>query len=222
MKNIDLRQLEIKLSSFLQTSTQAQKRLVLVRSAESQGNLSGTITGWMDVRLSDFGRKQAFTLNSVLSKYQDHFRTIHSSDLQRCSDTAFYALGFPSDEEIIKQVSALRELNFGAHEGLHYDGLSQEEKQKLSDPLYQAPQGESWPQVKERAARYFGQLNTGNHLIFTHGGVITSYLYDQGITEMPNNCSVLGLTLAEQNQKDLAELKQLDFVWNFPHLDEDI
>ena len=36
-------------------------------------------------------------------------------------------------------------MNFGAQEGLHYDNLSAEEKAKLSDPNFQAPEGESWP-----------------------------------------------------------------------------
>jgi broad specificity phosphatase PhoE len=39
-------------------------------------------------------------------------------------------------------------MNFGSQEGLHYDNLSKEEKAKLSDPNYQAPNGESWPLVK--------------------------------------------------------------------------
>ena len=46
-------------------------------------------------------------------------------------------------------------MHFGAQEGLHYDGLSKEEKEKLSDPNFQAPAGESWPLVRARASEYF-------------------------------------------------------------------
>ncbi len=116
-----------------------------MRSAESQGNLSGTITGWMDVRLSDFGRKQAFTLNQVYEEHKDLIHSVHSSDLKRCVDTAFYGLGFPSDESIIKESKLLREMNFGGQEGLHYDGLSDKDKEVMRDPNYQAPRGENWP-----------------------------------------------------------------------------
>lgn len=112
----------------------------------------------MDVRLSDFGRKQAFTLNPVLESYMDHIKSVHSSDLQRCYDTAFYTLGFPSDEQLIQKSKDLREMNFGSKEGLHYDSLSQEAKDELKNPNYKAPGGESWPEVKERANKYFSKL----------------------------------------------------------------
>ena len=54
---------------------------------------------------------------------------IHSSDLTRCVDTSFYALGFPSNENLVTQSRNLREMNFGEQEGLHFDGLSQAEKE---------------------------------------------------------------------------------------------
>ena len=63
MKAVDFKPLQSKLSQFLSTSRPNNPKVVLVRNAESQGNLAGTITGWMDVNLSDFGRKQAFLLN---------------------------------------------------------------------------------------------------------------------------------------------------------------
>ena len=98
------------------------------------------------MRLTDFGRKQSFLVNQVYEDFQSQITTVHSSDLKRCKDTAFYALGFPSnDDTLIKTSKNLREMNFGAQEGLHYDNLSAEEKAKLSDPNFQAPEGESWP-----------------------------------------------------------------------------
>ncbi len=221
MKKVDLAKLNQLLKPFLASKIPSNRKLVLVRSAESQGNLSGTITGWMDVRLSDFGRKQSFLLNQVFEENQSHFSSVHSSDLQRCRDTAFYAMGFPSDDDtLIKQSKSLREMHFGAQEGLHYDNLSQEEKAKLSDPNYQAPNGENWPQVRTRATDYFRNLGTGNHLVFTHGGLITSYLYSSGLQTMPNNCSFVGVYLKDQG--DLGEFKEVSFVWEFPYIEEDI
>ena len=85
-------------------------------------------------------------------------------------------------------------MNFGEQEGLHYDGLSEQEKETLSSPNYQAPGGENWLIVKERVQDYFSSLSVGNHLVFTHGGTLTTILYDHGIEEMPNNGSVFGVT----------------------------
>ena len=108
----------------------------MVRNAESQGNLAGTITGWMDVQLSDFGRKQAFLLNQVYEEHASSFDKVHSSDLKRSIDTSFYALAFPSEEDLIIRSHLLRELNFGENEGLHYDNLSETEKQRFSSPEF--------------------------------------------------------------------------------------
>lgn len=83
-----------------------------------------------------------------MESYINNIDSVHSSDLKRCYDSAFFALGFPSDENIIKQSKLLREINFGAKEGLHYDSLTKEAKEELSDPNYKAPEGESWPDVK--------------------------------------------------------------------------
>ena len=59
MKNIDFSALNHSLKGFLQLRS-ASRRLVLVRSAESQGSLAGTISGWTNVKLTDYGRRQAF------------------------------------------------------------------------------------------------------------------------------------------------------------------
>ena len=64
--------------------------------------------------------------------YEEHksaFDQVHGSDLQRCIDTAFYTMGFPSSEEYILQSKNLREMNFGENEGLHFDSLSKEDFQ---------------------------------------------------------------------------------------------
>ena len=69
MKKVDLKPLKQHLNTFLGNTKVSTRKLVLVRSAESQGNLSGTITGWTDVRLTDFGRKQSFLVNQIYEEY---------------------------------------------------------------------------------------------------------------------------------------------------------
>jgi len=79
------------------------------------------------------------------------FDYFYSSDLKRCHDTAFYALGFPNDESLIKQERALREIHFGTNEGLHYDNLPDKEKEEIASPTYIAPAGEGWQDVSKRS-----------------------------------------------------------------------
>lgn len=109
----------------------------------------------MDTPLSDFGRKQAFLLNQVYEDHESSFSSVHCSDLKRSIDTSFYALAFPSDEGLIRQSQLLREMNFGEHEGLHFDNLSDNEKAKFSSPDFKAVGGESWAEVRSRALQHF-------------------------------------------------------------------
>ena len=55
LKQVDLKPLCAHLKHFLQPANST--KLILVRNAESQGNLGGTLTGWTNANLSDFGRK---------------------------------------------------------------------------------------------------------------------------------------------------------------------
>lgn len=145
MKLVDLNKLQLGLSKFI--TIKAPRKVILVRNCESQGNLAGTITGWMDVPLTDFGRKQAFKLSECLADLQ--VDSVSSSDLQRSIDTAFYAMAFPNSSP--HQSKHLREINFGTHEGLHFDNLPKAEKQRFSDPNFKANEGESWDDVRSRA-----------------------------------------------------------------------
>ena len=195
------------LENFLKLKTPLPK-VVMVRNAESQGNLAGTITGWMDVPLSDFGRKQAFMLNEIYEDFEDQFTHVHSSDLKRSIDTSFYAMAFPSEEDKVSQSRLLRELNFGAHEGLHFDNLPNAEKERFSAPDFKADGGESWKDVTKRANEFFQICNPGEtHLVFTHGGLIASYLSTQlgDIDLMPPNASLVGVLLKDDKSGMPAE-----------------
>ena len=112
-------------------------------------------------------------------------------------------------------------MNFGDNEGLHFDSLSSDEKAEYNSLDYRAPNGESWREVKSRVEEYFATLPHGNHLIFTHGGPITTVLLSKGIDRMPNNCSWFGVTLDPDNLSDV-EVKSLDFQWMFPKVQDDI
>lgn len=155
--------------------------------------------------------------------YEQHsrsFASVHCSDLKRSYDTAFYALAFPDDGTITKS-KLLRELNFGKHEGLHFDGLPQTEKARFSAADFQADGGESWGALQKRAVEFMATLSPGkSHLVFTHGGWIASYLrlVDSSASILPN-CSVVGVALKDDSSGYPAEI---GFQWEFPYIEEDI
>ncbi len=39
---------------------------------------------------------------------------------------------------------------------------------------------------------------------------------------MPNNCSFVGVSLNDKEGEDLGEYRKLEFVWDFPYIEEDI
>ena len=215
MLKVDYKILRAKLQKFV--GRKDKLKIVFIRNAESSGNLSGTLSGWMNWELTDFGRKQAFGLNDVLVDYEASFDHFHWSDLKRSIDTTYYALAFPSDGKV-KQNKLLRECNFGKMEGTHFDSMSTEQKIKISRPDYLFQNGESFNDVKNRGLLFLKQLNLGSHLVFTHGGIICSLLQEYKVDQIPENWSVIG-TIANEETKTIEEL---DFLWEFPSISEDI
>ncbi|CAI2380049.1 unnamed protein product [Moneuplotes crassus] len=219
MLKINFSGLHSKLSKFMTNASKSKgsSYLLFVRNAESSGNLSGTLTGWMDAELSEYGRKQAFSLNEVLVDYEDEFSTLNCSDLKRSVQTANYALGFPSESDLV-QDKLIRECSYGEMEGIHFDSMPDSQKEQISDPSYVFPGGESFNQVRDRGQIFLNKLPEGTHLVFTHAGVICSLLQDYGVAEMPETCSFVGATL----DSDSKELKMLEFLWEYPVISEDI
>ena len=63
---------------------------------------------------------------------------------------------------------------------------------------------------------FLSTLPLGNHLVFTHGGPITTVLYDKGVESMPTPGSLLGVTLSD------GKIASLDLNWEFPVVEEDL
>ena len=93
--------------------------------------------------------------------------------------------------------------------------MTQEEQNRIDSIDYQAPEGENWFEVSERAIELFDEFEVGeaggSYLVFTHGGLICSLTYDLGLENIITNGSVVGV---------LADLEgnpeELDFEWEFP------
>ena len=90
-----------------------------------------------------------------------------SSDVQRAVATARLAWGEP------RQDARLREMSFGALEGLPWETMDP----RLQEGLvrfegFAAPGGESFDELRARVYSFLDGLAAGRHLVFTHGGVV--------------------------------------------------
>ncbi len=140
-------------------------RLWLVRHGVTDWKDAGRFTGWTDVPLNEQGRQQAEQLAARLAGIE--FAGIWSSDLDRAVQTARLAVGWAVPDY------RLRELNFGDLEGLAWQECPADAQQALMEfDGFQAPGGESVPQLRQRVLDFLAALPDGDHLLFTHGGVI--------------------------------------------------
>ncbi len=141
------------------------KEIWLVRHGQTDANVAGRISGWIDARLTQEGESQARVLRSQLSDI--HFDGIYASDLERAISTARLAIGEP----VIDQ--RLKEINFGDYDGKYIGELDPQ----WVDDLYAfrdfvTPNGETIEQARCRMLSFIEELPDGRHIAFCHGGVI--------------------------------------------------
>src|SRR5207302_9429667 len=89
-------------------------RLILVRHGVTEWNLAGRYQGHQDVPLSDTGREQARRAAERLRA--ERITAAYTSDMQRAKETASIILG--ERNVPLREAAALREIAFGAWEGL--------------------------------------------------------------------------------------------------------
>ena len=148
-------------------------RLWLVRHGATDWSDAGRLTGWTDVPLNEGGRLQAEILHATL--VQSEFAGIWSSDLERAVETARVAVGGATPDR------RLRELNFGDLEGRTWDDCPLEvQEELLAFDRFVAPGGESVVALRERVLDFITRLSRGDHLVFTHGGVVRLLLREAG------------------------------------------
>ena len=169
--------------------------LILVRHGESRANNEKFFAGQLDVELSSLGFKQAdLTAEYIASTYK--VDKIYSSSLSRAYDTA-KAISKRVGVPIISS-DALREINSGEWQGLHFDKL--QKKYAVSYSVWindigkaQTPSGES---VKELYDRIWGAIDgiarenpDGTVVISTHATPIRAIickLHGYSAEEMKN------------------------------------
>ena len=150
-------------------------RIALLRHAQT--DLHGHFCGHLDLGLSVCGQEQISTIVQNLSQLMPH--AIWSSDLRRARETAEpIARYFGLDYTISP---GLREMNFGAWEGLTWKDVELHYPEDASAwvklfPNHRPPGGESFfelqSRVTEQLERLGKRVEPGCTLVVTHAGFI--------------------------------------------------
>jgi alpha-ribazole phosphatase len=156
-------------------------RLVLIRHAEPDDSMRGRSYGRLDVPLSTAGRAQAAAIAETLRDAR--LDAIFASPLRRAIDTAA-PLAEARALEVLTH-DGLRELDFGALEGLTFDDIARERPELyerwMTDPTQtQFPDGESFADLRERALAAATEIRSEHEraAIVAHGGVTRAILAD--------------------------------------------
>ena len=158
--------------------------LVLVRHGESQWNLENRFTGWVDVPLTDTGRREAARAGTVLKGTR--FDIAYSSVLRRANETLDIILRelAQSDLPVVKD-QALNERHYGELQGLNKGETAEKygaEQVHIWRRSYDVPPpgGESLKDTAARTLPYYDrviapQIAAGkNVLVVAHGNSLRS------------------------------------------------
>jgi probable phosphoglycerate mutase len=116
------------------------------------------------------------------------FDAAWSSDLLRALETARIAWGEP------EQDPRLREIDFGLLEGVAWSDLDptlQAELVRFAD--FEPPGGESARAFEDRVFDFVASLGGGDHLVFTHGGVVRALGRRCGVERYPRHGELIVL-----------------------------
>jgi alpha-ribazole phosphatase len=182
-------------------------KLLLVRHGQTLWNHISRYQGHSDIDLSDTGRNQASLLSQRLATVS--LQAVYASDLKRALDTArIVAEPHGLDVQALPQ---LREINFGAWEGLTYKEI-ESRYPEIASNWYSSPGstripgGETFQELMERAYSTVTDLarkhDPGAIAVVTHGGAIRSII-----------CALLGIDLNNvfRIRQDNATLNIIDF-----------
>jgi alpha-ribazole phosphatase len=150
-------------------------RLVLVRHGEPDETVRGRCYGHLDPGLSPRGRRQMRQGRRVLRAAPPAI--IYSSPCRRALESARHLA--PRDVKVVVD-DRLREIDFGAFEGLPYDEIAtrfpetyEEWMRHPTDVVF--PGGESFPAMSARVREALDQLRRAHSgqrvVVVSHGGV---------------------------------------------------
>ena len=156
-------------------------KLYLIRHAEAEGNLYRRIHGQYNSLITNNGYRQ---IKALEERFRDiPVDAVYSSDLFRTMTTA-RAITKPKGLELHTRAD-LREINMGDWEDHTFAYIARRDKEQMdlftqTSPLFRAPNGESFPEVRRRglaaildiAAKHDGQTVA----VFAHGTLIRNTL----------------------------------------------
>jgi len=131
-------------------------RLLLVRHGVTEWNQAGRWQGQQDIPLGELGRRQAAQLGDRLQS--EAIDAVYTSDLARARETAAVALA--GRDVPVEEAPMLREMSFGAWEGLRYDEIAThfpgDWDAWVRDPVGSpTTKGESLGQLRERLTTFY-------------------------------------------------------------------
>lgn len=182
-------------------------RLLLIRHGETEWNASGRYQGQLNTSLNEQGRQQAIAMADHLASVP--ISAIYASDLNRAWETAMALAAH-------QNVSAtpdprLRELNFGAWQGLTYREIAERDPERLAfwnaDRVGRTPPGgESLGALADRLRDLIDEIRgvhtDGNVALVSHGGTIRVIL-----------CVLLGHPLAKYWQFEVDNTAVAEIEW---------
>lgn len=156
--------------------------VIVVRHAETYGNIEGRFCGHSETELTPKGVLQAQALGRRLKG--QHFDAAYSSDLTRALFTARYAIEHHAEPLDPRLDRDLREMHYGEWEGLQAKEIGERSAELLRDffrmKLPGAPGGETIEQVRERTTaavrRVVDAHQGGQVLVVSHGNAIMAML----------------------------------------------
>lgn len=186
------------------TST-ATLRIYLARHGETEANVAGLTSGWVDAPLTARGREQARELAEILNGIP--LDGVYSSTLSRSRDTAATVAG----SRAVRAMAGLRERNWGRFSGGPANAPEYLRRRSLEGDTLDGGEsrGAFYERVRESIAEIRRQHPVGNVLVVGHGATNQQILR-----------SLLDLT-AEQAEMIIQgndELYALDFVEGRPPL----
>jgi len=152
--------------------------LICVRHGRTAWNADRRFQGQTDIPLDDEGLAQAQALAAHLR--DERFDVALASDLTRARTTAETILA--QREPALEVTSALREMNFGAWEGLTWDQIvarwpELDAAHAMAPMYYTAEGGESWDALCARVDAFLRATTAamdpdGRALLVSHAGVM--------------------------------------------------
>lgn len=178
-------------------------KVYVIRHGESETNVTRRWTGWLDVHLTEKGRRDGEKAGEILRSVP--FDRVFSSDLARARETAQVALPGVA----VETTSLLREIDVGTLENQPHSTLTEAQKSRIGPYGYADFGGESREEFKSRVRQFLALLEgleCENVAVFSHAGWLREMLDEVVGMRLPrdrircNNCAVAVLEYADDGR----------------------